>query len=164
MLLSFAKWLAATPLSQTLQAALWVVPAVQSVHILAIAAVMTSVWVLTFRLLGLSGRGRLVSQVSGDVAPWIWWALGVLLLTGIILIIIEPSRELTNAAFLTKMSLIPVAAAPTYVLQAAVRRDAALWDRQGAVSLAIKIGAVAVLGVWIAIAVLGRFIAYVEYA
>lgn len=164
MLLSFATWLAATPLSQTLQAALWVVPAVQCLHILAIAAIMTSVWVLALRLIGLSGRGRAVSELSDELYPWIWGALGVLLMTGIVLIIIEPTRELTNAAFLTKMALIPIAAVPTFALNAAVRRNAPRWDHAGAVSTTIKIAAVVVLGIWVSIAVLGRFIAYVEHA
>ena len=36
----FCNWLAATPFSQVLQTVGWIVPAVQTVHILAVAAVV----------------------------------------------------------------------------------------------------------------------------
>ena len=40
---NFCSWLDQTPLSQAIQSTPWVIPAVQTVHILAIAAVMSSV-------------------------------------------------------------------------------------------------------------------------
>src|SRR6478609_9517183 len=49
----FSDWLATTPLSMTFQTVAWIIPAVQSVHIIAIAIVMSSVVMVDLRLLGL---------------------------------------------------------------------------------------------------------------
>ena len=49
----FCSWLEQTPLSQAIQSAGWVVPTVQTIHILAIAAVLSSVLMLDLRLLGV---------------------------------------------------------------------------------------------------------------
>ena len=105
MLADLAAWLADTSISRSFGATLWVVPFSQSLHILAIAAVMASAWILSFRLLGLAGRAETIAQTYARYAPWIWRALVVLLLTGLVLIIGEPARQLTNAAFLTKLGI-----------------------------------------------------------
>ena len=164
MLAQFAGRLAATPLSQLFQAKLWVVPLVQCVHILAIAAVMASVWVFSFRIIGISGRVHAVSEISRDVVPWIWRALIVLLASGSVLIIAEPARELTNPVFLFKMALIPIAAAPTLAFQIAIRRNAARWDRPEGNPVPVKAFAALLLGLWLTVAVAGRLIAYAEHA
>ena len=39
---AFAEWLGQTPLSLTIQNVTWIIPAVQSVHILCIAIVVSS--------------------------------------------------------------------------------------------------------------------------
>lgn len=163
MLADFAAWLGGTLLSRSVGAALWVVPFVQSLHILAIAAVMASAWILSFRLMGLAGRAQTIAQTYARLAPWIWRALAVLLLTGIVLIIGEPARQLTNSAFFIKMALLIAAVLLTGWLQLALRRNAVAWDRPQGPPLAAKALAVLQLSQWLAIAVAGRWIAYAEY-
>src|SRR5712671_5180036 len=90
---SFCAWLEQTPLSQTIQSAGWIVPAVQTIHILAIAAVVSSALMIALR------SDTRLRQV-------IWWALPVLLATGIVMIIGEPVRSLANPVFQLKMALL----------------------------------------------------------
>ena len=92
----FCAWLEQTPLSQAIQTAGWVVPAVQTVHILAIAAVMASALMIALRL---DARFR----------PVIWWALPVLAATGLVMIVGEPVRSLENPVFQLKMALLATA-------------------------------------------------------
>src|SRR5207302_659199 len=75
----FCSWLEQTPLSQAIQGAGWVVPTVQTVHILAIAAVMSSVLMLDLRLLGTVGRDQPLERVTSRFRPVIWWTLPILL-------------------------------------------------------------------------------------
>jgi hypothetical protein len=89
----FCAWLEQTPLSQAIQGAGWVVPAVQTIHILAIAAVISSALMLALRL---DARFRQV----------IWWALPVLAATGLVMIVGEPVRSLENPVFQLKMALL----------------------------------------------------------
>jgi len=48
-LVGFCDWLAASSPSQTIQTVSWIIPAVQTVHILCVAAVMSSVLIVAER-------------------------------------------------------------------------------------------------------------------
>src|SRR3954468_18730210 len=102
-LLNFCSWLEQTPFSQTIQSTGWIVPAVQTVHILAIAAVMSSVLMLDLRLLGLAGGDQPIARVRQRFRPVIWWVLPLLLATGALMIVGEPARSLANPVFQLKM-------------------------------------------------------------
>ena len=128
MLQHFAVWLSATPVSMFIQNVLWIIPAVQTLHILAIAAVLSSVAMIDMRIFGLIGRGATMEETAGRYVPWIWWSLLVLALTGIALITGEPVRSLTNPAFQLKMLLLVVAMAVTIIFQLTLRRNAGWWD------------------------------------
>ncbi len=159
---AFCTWLAATGVSQTIQAAEWVIPAVQTVHILAVALVMSSVLMLDLRLLGVGAADHSMAAVAKRFLPFIWWPLPVLLLTGATLIIAEPARSLENQVFLLKMALLLAAAGVTLASQMPLRRDAAFWELSTGRRRAAKIIAAVSLPLWIGIVFAGRWIAYVQ--
>lgn len=160
MLQHFAGWLSQTPVSQFIQNVLWIIPAVQTVHILAIAAVLSSVAMIDLRIFGVAGRGMTMAETAGRYVPWIWWGILVLALTGATLITGEPVRSLTNPAFQIKMALLAVAVVVTLVFQRTVREKAGAWDSAPRLPGAVRAAALATLLVWFAIAVFGRWIAY----
>src|SRR6516165_7292450 len=86
-LTQFCLWLEQTALSQAIQGTAWIVPAVQTVHIVAIATVIGAVLMLNLRLLRLVGRDQPVGRFSARFLPVIWWALPVLLVTGAAMIV-----------------------------------------------------------------------------
>lgn len=158
----FCDWLAATALSQTLQTVGWIIPAVQTVHILSVAAVMTSALMLDLRLLGLRGTDQSVAAVAARFLPFIWWPLPVLLLTGAVLIIAEPSRSLQNPVFLLKMTLLLCAAGVTLAWQMPLRGDPTFWDASLRRMRLARLLALISLPLWAAIICAGRWIAYVQ--
>src|SRR5580765_6397037 len=105
----FCAWLENTPMSQTIQTVDWIVPAVQTVHILAIAAVMSSMLMINLRLIGVMGRDQPLPAFSRRFLPVIWWSFPVLLATGAIMAIGEPVRSIENWIFQMKMCLVIVA-------------------------------------------------------
>ena len=139
----FCSWLEQTPLSQAIQSTAWVVPAVQTIHILAIAAVMSSVLMLDLRLLGIVGGDQPLARVTSRFRPVIWWTLPILLATGAVMIIGEPARSLANSVFQLKMLLLLAAIAVTAAFHKGPR-----------------IVAVLSLSLWIGIVFAGRWIAY----
>ncbi|HEY0801394.1 MAG TPA: DUF6644 family protein [Steroidobacteraceae bacterium] len=161
MISQFCDWLEATPVSQTFQALTWFVPLVQTVHILSIAIVMTSVGTLDFKLLGITGRAQPLSAMVAGFMPWIWSALAILLITGALLTVTEPSRELLNLAFRVKMLMVIAMAVILLFLQRRLRRDPDYWGqsprRRGA---ARALGATSLLLV-VCIIIAGRWIAYI---
>ena len=159
-IVDFCSWLDQTPLSQAIQSTPWVIPAVQTVHILAIAAVMSSVLMIDLRLLGVLGRDQPLARVSARFRPVIWWALPILLATGIVLVISEPIRSLANSVFQLKMALLVAAILATLGYEVPLGRDPSFWDRTGGRRGAVKVLAILSLLLWTGIVFSGRWIAY----
>ena len=161
MIEEFCKWLAATPLSETFQVWTWFVPLVQTVHILSVAVVLTSVYMLSVRLVGFSKDRRPLAAITAASMPWIWMALGVLLLTGALLTITEPSRELLNNVFRAKMIMVLILVVILLVVQGRLRRNPGYWtDSSGGRRAARVLGSCALL-LGAGIVTAGRWIAYV---
>jgi hypothetical protein len=156
----FSAWLEATPLSQTLQTHEWIIPAVQTIHIVSIALVMSSAVMVGFRVFGWIAAGEPASDVARRFLPVIWWCLPVLLVTGATLIIAEPGRSLTNPVFLTKMLLLLGGIALTFAYQQGLRSDITFWERSPARRRAAIVGAALALSIWTGIVFAGRWIAY----
>jgi uncharacterized protein DUF6644 len=154
----FCKWLDATPVSQTFQSLVWFVPTVQTIHILSIAVVMTSVGMLAGKLLGLTGRNQTLAALVSSLMPWVWYALAVLLATGFLLTVTEPARELLNTAFRAKMLMVLAMAGILRLVQVRLRQDPEYWERRRAA--AGGLGAASLL-LAVTIIVAGRWIAYI---
>jgi hypothetical protein len=155
-----AVWLAATPVSAFIQNVLWIIPTVQTVHILAIAVVMSSVAMINLRIFGMAGRSASMVETTDRYVPWIWTALIILAITGATLVTGEPVRSLVNPAFQLKMVLLVVAIGVTAVFQVTVKRQAPFWDLTPRSAGAARAMALITFILWCAIAVAGRWIAY----
>ena len=158
----FCHWLAATPLSHTLQAVGWMVPAVQTIHLLSVAVLLGSVLMINLRLLGWCWQDQPVAAVGRRFLPFIWWPLAVLLTSGALLIAAEPARALQNPVFILKMTLLLAAAGMTLGCQIPLRRDPRYWELSAARRRGARLIAAASLPLWVGIVFAGRWIAYVQ--
>lgn len=152
-------WIDQTAFSQSIQAAGWVVPTVQTIHILGIAMVASSALMLDLRLIGVFWGNRPLAAVKARFLPLIWWPLLLLLATGIIMITAEPARSLKNPAFQLKMLLLVAALTVTLVFQFLHRRNAAFGDGRTPRAAAVTLAIVSML-LWSSIIFAGRWIAY----
>src|ERR1700676_3504273 len=153
-------WIDQTAMSQAIQVTNWVAPTVQTVHILAIAVVASSVLMIDLRLICVFWADRRIKEMSSRFFPLVWWPLLILLATGVIMIIGEPARALKNPAFHLKMALLVAALIVTGLFQFLQRRNAAFGDlRSGSRATAATVTVVSML-LWSAIVFAGRWIAY----
>ena len=157
MINEFAAWLATTSLNSAIQNNYWVIPIIQSVHILCIAIVVTSMGMLDLRLVGIAGRRQSLADAGKRFLPWTWSALALLLISGSLLIAGEPGRELQSDFFWLKMTLVACVVALTVTFQLVLNLGAGFWERNR--PIAVVVGVVS-LGLWIGIVVCGRWIAY----
>jgi len=155
-----AKWLELTPLNHLVNSSFWVAPIVQTTHILAIGATVASVLMVSLRIWSVAGTSRTLEQTAARYLPWLWIALVVLLVTGLILIVGEPPRELINPFFWSKMALVVVGAGLSLAFQQAVRSHAGEWELSASGTLAMRTGAAAIVVLWCLIIIFGRWIAY----
>jgi hypothetical protein len=157
----FSEWLATTGLSATIQNVSWIIPTVQTVHIVCVAVVITAVFLVDMRILGIFARGQSLAALSHRFLTWIWYAIVVLLITGALLIIGEPVRSLLNPAFALKMMMLIVVAGLTLMIQRPLATDAGYWDASDGRRVSLKVIAVVSLVLWSCIVFAGRWIAYI---
>ena len=156
----FSAWLAATRASLFIQTTDWINPAVQTIHILCIAVVISAVLLVHLHTLGLAMRSQSSATLAKRFFPWLWWALLLLLLSGSILITAEPGRSLPNWVFQLKMALVITAVVLTLLYQQPLRKDPGFWEKSAA--RRTNAGAIAVVSlcIWVGIVFAGRWIAY----
>ena len=65
----FSGWLAATPLSHTIQTAGWIIPTLQTIHILSVAVVFSSAVLVDLRLWRLLNRDVPLPEVTRRFLP-----------------------------------------------------------------------------------------------
>jgi hypothetical protein len=158
VLLGLAKWLGATRLSGQLQAIGWIIPTLQTIHILAVAVLFSSAILLDLRLLGVLQRDAAPGEVARRFLPVLWPALLVLLVTGSLLIVGEPRRTLLNPTFYLKMALLLAAIALTVGLRRAIA--SAFWSHGVGRRFAGPLAAALSMLAWSGIVIAGRWIAY----
>jgi len=152
----FAEWLSTTFLSVFIQNHnSWAIPTIQSIHIVGIAIVLGSVFMIDLRLLGWAGMDQTLRQTTARFGPWLTGALWLMLATGILMVIGEPVRELITFSFWLKMFLVAVGTVIAVIFQRAVRKR-----ELASASGPLKSLAILTFLIWACIIVLGRLIAY----
>jgi putative copper export protein len=154
-------WIEGTSLNQLVQNVFWIIPVVQTIHILSVSVVISSMAMLDLRLMGLAGTRHPISAVARRFMPWMWCALPVLLITGTVLIIGEPGRSLGNWVFQLKMSLLVLAVALSLAFTRKLKRDLEFREPLSALRNTSRILGLLSLMLWIGIVICGRWIAYV---
>lgn len=155
----FVTWLYATPLSTMIRDELWVVPTVQSIHIVAIAVIFGSAIVSDLRLAGLFATDEPSGGVVRRYYPWMRNALVVLLLTGLVMSIGEPDRVLVNPTFWIKMGLVVSVFTLSWLLRRPLLGPAAEPGPSGWAGV-VKLLAWFSIVLWCLVIFCGRWIAY----
>jgi hypothetical protein len=158
--LDFCHWIEKSPLGAGVRDSVWIFPVVESVHILGIVLLAFTASLLDLRLLGLGLlRRRPLAEVSRQLLPWAWGAIGLMLLTGLLLFASEAaSKCYESKAFYVKMTLLALAILNAAILYIAVGRHAERWNSHP--PSRAKILAVFSLVAWAGVVFAGRGIAY----
>lgn len=157
----FAEWLSTTGLSVFIQNNnAWAIPAIQSIHIVGIGVVLGSVFMIDLRILGWAGMDQTLRQTTSRFGPWLTGSLWLLLVTGILMVVGEPVRELVTVSFWLKMFLVAVGASVAAIFRKSLRKHEQQWEETLVKRGSIKTLAILTFLVWMGIIVLGRLIAY----
>jgi len=146
-------------LSTSIREITWIIPTVQSIHIVAIAAVLGAAIVMDLRLAGVLATDETPRAVVRRHLPWLWSALVLLLATGFVLGLGEPYRVMLNTVFWVKMGLVLTGFALTLLFRYPILHP----DYQvehARVARLVKPMAWASLAIWATVVFCGRWIAY----
>jgi heme A synthase len=122
-MIAFIQWLQSTPLSLSVRRIGWLIPMMQTLHILANGLVLSAIIMIDLRVWRRAGTEPLADRVR-RLLPWLWSALGVLTATGLVLVLGTPRRTLLDPTFQAKMLIMAVAIVATVALAAMLRRTA----------------------------------------
>ena len=148
-----------SPLARWMREALWAYPAVETIHILALAIVVGSIVIVDLRILGLS-REVSVSRLSRHALPWTVGAFVVAMMTGLLMFTAHAEDFLTNRVFALKMGLILAAGTNAGILHAGAWRTVAQWDTGVLPPARVRFSAALSIAIWIGVVACGRLLAY----
>jgi hypothetical protein len=156
MLLPFFEWCETLWLGQFVVGSAWLFPVIESVHLLGLALLGGSIFLVDFRLLGLGLKDRDVAELARDARPWMIGGLIAMVLTGVPLFLSEPIKCYYSTAFWIKMTTLPIALAFAFTVRTRVtraepvRNTARRQKMVGALSIAL----------WFTVAAAGRWIGF----
>jgi hypothetical protein len=135
-----------------LKANAYAYPALEVIHIVAIAIVFGTLWIVDLRLLGAM-RVLPLQTLANRILPWTLLGFAVAAASGLTMFATRAGDMVSNSAFLIKMILLMAAGTNAAILHArgALDERSALTRMQAVLSLAI----------WISVITCGRWIAYV---
>ena len=160
-LLALCKWLEQTWIAASVRESVWLFPAIETVHLLGMAALVGTVGAFDLRLLGWAMRHSPVSETGRRLLPWAWAGFAVQVLTGALLFSSEAVKIYPNPAFRLKMLLILLAGVQALVFHRTVYRAVSKWDQTGLLPWSAKLSGLVSLVLWVGVVASGRFIGFV---
>jgi hypothetical protein len=158
---NFAEWLSSTAPSVFMQIhEAWVLPVIQSLHIVGIGTAVGSALMITLRLLGWVGTDQSLLETQRRFGPWLTGALFLLLASGGLLVVAEPVRELITFSFWLKMACVATLAVIIWTYQRSIRQRGPQWEHTLIARPSVRVAALLTFVLWGCIIVLGRLIAY----
>jgi hypothetical protein len=139
------SWLESTSLAAGIRQSLWIYPALETAHLLAMGTVVGAAVVLDVRLLG-RGADLPVSALLAHVVSLVWAGLAVSVVSGLLLFTAHATEQAAKPLLWVKLSLLVAAGVNAW----AFRRTG--WARVAA-GLSLLL--------WAGIVVCGRLLAYV---
>jgi hypothetical protein len=152
-LYSLFSALEAGSIGTTIKQSVWLFPAIEAVHLLALALLGGALLMLDLRLLGVGLSQQSTSSVERGARPWLIAALLTMVASGVLIGLSEALKLYDKPAFWVKMASLAVALVFTF----AVKLPLARRDVSG---LGAKALAVFSLGAWLMVALSGRWIGF----
>jgi hypothetical protein len=160
MLAAIQAWLGETFLAMYVRDVVSVKALLESAHILANAVILFSVGTVGLRLMGLAGLSTPAQTMVRRFSPFIWSALAVVVVTGLVLLTGAGRRGLTNPMFAVKLTTMITAALATAALQVTLQSNAQFWEMTAARRASARLIAPLCFLLWVATVLAGRWLAY----
>jgi hypothetical protein len=102
-LLPIFRWFDGSAMGNWVRDSRWIFPAIEAVHIVALALLFGAILLLNLRLLGLTLKNKPVAQLAREMAPWIFVSLIIILASGVLLFASEAMKAYASVPFQVKM-------------------------------------------------------------
>jgi hypothetical protein len=155
-LLPVFKWFDASAMGAWVRDSRWIFPAIEAVHIVALALLFGALLMLNLRLLGLTMTYKPVARLARDLAPWIFVSLTLILASGVLLFASEAMKAYASVPFQVKMLFLFAAILFHYTIYPWVTRS----DDRTIRPVWGKLAAIVSILLWLGVGIGGRGIGF----
>jgi hypothetical protein len=142
---------------------LWVIeewfPLIESLHVISIAMVAGTIFLVDTRLLGLTSARLPFTYVSDRLLPWTWGAFAASVITGTLMFIGNATSYYENTPFRVKLVLLLLAGLNMLFFQLVTFRSVARWDSERPPGAARAAGMISI-SLWCGVIGFGRWIGF----
>lgn len=155
-LLPLFKWFDQSSIGRMISDSSWLFPAIEAVHIVALALLCGAILMLNLRLMGITLRNKPVASLARELAPWVLCSLIIILASGVLLFSSEALKSYASTPFRVKMVFLFAAIVFHYTIYSRVTnagesRIGPIWN---------KLAATISLLLWFGVGVGGRAIGF----
>jgi hypothetical protein len=151
------EWLQATSLAVFIHQTKWVFTTIEVIHVIAIAAVISSIAVVDLRLLGLASTRRPFSELSHEILPYTWTAFVIAVITGSLMFISQAAQYFVTPTFWIKMAIMAAAGINMFIFEFITVRGVKEWDPTPIPPLPARLAGGISLACWVLVFVFGRW-------
>jgi hypothetical protein len=153
--ITFFQWCESVWPGKWIKEATWVFAITETIHIMVLAVLLGTIFVVDLRLLGVGMKRRTAARLAKDLAPWMLTSVVLMILTGTALYMSEAVRLSQSAPFFFKILSLTLA----LVVQFTIIRSATQPGKAEGATLG-KLAACLSLFFWFGVAFAGRAIAF----
>lgn len=158
LLLEFSQWLGSTSLG-TAVAEDWF-PKVECVHVISLATVAGTIFLVDTRLIGLTSTQLSYRHISSHLLPWTWAGFVLAAITGFLLFSSNAVAYYGNGAFRLKLMLMLLAGVNMLYFEFVTFRNVAAWDVAPKPPLAARLAGFLSVTLWCGVIMTGRWIGF----
>ncbi len=158
MLREFAEWLGNTSMGMAV-ADDWF-PKVECVHVIALATVVGTIFLVDTRLIGLTSTRLSFRHISSRLLPWTWAGFILAVITGLMLFSSNAVAYYENGAFRLKLLLMLLAAVNMLYFELVTFRNVAAWETSAKPPFAARLAGVLSVVLWCGVIMTGRWIGF----
>ena len=148
-----AQAIEGSPVGQAIRESTWLFPAIEVVHLLALAVLGGAVLMTAFGVFGVGLKSITPKAIEVSARPYMTTSVIGLLVTGLLLGASEPVKLIDREAFLIKMIALALALVFTYfVFNPLIRK--------GDTGVKARTAAGVVMALWFTVALSGRWIGF----
>lgn len=148
--------------SEWLRTSLKAVAIVNAFHVLSLATVFGTIFIVDLRLLGYPSVQRSFSRMHHDLLRWTWLAFGIAAVTGVLMFMVNAVTYQRNTAFWLKMGALVLAGINMLVFEYGAMKNAASWDKGVMPPNAARLAGALSIVLWVSVIVLGRYIGFTK--
>jgi uncharacterized membrane protein len=142
----------------------WMFPLLETLHVFSLIAVLGTVALVDWRLIGFANRAYSVTTLSRQALPWTWGGFVVAVVSGALMTVGQAGEYITNPAFQLKLALMVLAGLNMAAFHLVPWRTVGAWDTGAPPPAAARAAGLLSLTLWIGVIACGRWIAFTHGA